>query len=157
MKRIFLLFVFTIFLFSCGYKVKTFADKSFAIKSFKFHDSFLFEFKKDIEWSIEESLQDAGFVKSSEPDFEIFVSLENIKSRTIQSGQDNRQTAKEIVYLLKAEIRKGENSKTFSDKIKVYQKFPVSSEYFVDKRKEIAKDLSNQIALRMEAWLSSLM
>ncbi len=158
MKRLFFLIVFTIFSISCGYKVKTYPQLAFSLKSFDFKDPFLLEFKKDIEWRLKDKLYSSGFFEShsSNPELLIFIEVAHNKTFTVQSGSDNRQTARELNYVLKCSIVYKGRTNSFKDRIKIYEKFPVQSEYFLDKRKELAKQLGDEIALRLNSWITKI-
>ncbi len=158
MKKFLLIAVFTIFSLSCGYKVKTYPHYTFYLKSFEFKDPFLLQFKKDIEWFIKDKLFETGFLKTKNEssDFIVSIVVEHYKTFTVQSGSDNRQTAKEMVFKVKCLIKFKNKPYKFKDTIKLYPKFPVKSEYFVDERKELAIDLAEQIALRVNAWITKI-
>lgn len=158
MKKFLLIAVFTIFSFSCGYKVKTYPHYTFFLKTFEFKDPFLLQFKKEIEWGIKDKLFETGLRETEEgkSNYIFSIKIEHFKTYTIQSGSDNRQTAKELRYRLECSIQFKGKSYYFKDIIKLYPKFPVKSQYFIDKRKELAKELAEQIAIRVNSWITKI-
>lgn len=158
MKRFVLIAVFTILSLSCGYRVQTYPHYTFFLKSFTLKDPFLLEFKKDIEWNIKDKLFERGFRETGdlEGDFVISITVEHYKTFTVQSGKDNRQTAEELRYRLSSVIKYKGKCYRFKDTVKLYRKFPVDSQSFVDSRNKTASVLAEQIALRINAWLTKL-
>lgn len=158
MKKFLLIAVFTIFSLSCGYKVKTYPHYTFFLKSFELKDPFLLQFKKEIEWVFKDKMFETGLkeTKNGNSDFIVSIAVEHYKTFTVQSGSDNRQTAKEMRYRLECLIKFKDKLYDFKDTIKLYPKFPVKSDYFVDERKELGKDLAEQIALRVNSWITKI-
>ncbi|BBB33096.1 hypothetical protein TTHT_1608 [Thermotomaculum hydrothermale] len=159
MKKLLIIFVLTILFISCGYKVNTYPQHTFILKAFNFNDPLLLQFKKDIEWKIKDNLYLSGYTESKDanPDFQVYLNVNNFKSFTVQSGSDNRQTAKELRYKVECTFIRNGKTFVFKDTIKLYQKFPVKSKYFVDKRKELAGQLAEEIALRVNSWITKIM
>ncbi len=157
MKRVFV-FLVIISMFSCGYKARMYPQESFCLKSFQLKDPFLLEFKKEIEWGVEKKLTLRGFYKSQSPDSDIVISLTLtcVKTITVQSGSDNRQTAKQFKYLLECDIWHKGKKHHFSSPIFLYQKFPVKQEFMVDRRSEIVEQLIDQISLKVNSWITKI-
>ena len=158
MRKLVLLIVLTIFTLSCGYKVKTYPHYTFFVGAFDFRDPMLLEFKKEIEWIVKDGLYSLGFEDGSmeNSDLVILLKVEHFKTITVQSGSDNRQTAKELRYRLNCTFKHNGKIYKFKDNIKLYQKFPVNSENFVDARKELATQLGEEIALRVNSWVTKV-
>ncbi len=159
MRKAALFLVFTILFAGCGYKVKKVSAYPVSFKTFSLKDPFLLRFKDEIFKNVREKVFQTGFAESDKPSsntLQIFLYVENVRERTVQSGSDNRTTVSELFYNLKLKVKKGKKEYNFSDTVKVYDKFPVESDNFVDRRKEIAQNLSDQISLKVNAWLLSI-
>ncbi len=152
-NRFFLLFVFTIFILSCGYKVRSEGSLVFNLTEFRLNDPLFIEYRKDMEWNIVENLKNEGLIVDEEKGCPLIIEIKRIRERTIQSGSDNRQTAKELSFLIKSRFTLKGKAVYFKSVVKIYKKFPVDSTFFIDERKELAEELAQKVSLKVGAWL----
>jgi len=153
-KLLLLLLVFTI---SCGYKVASNSPCKVFVSGID-NRTTLAGFDIYLQESIDKYIYSylGGRAKTKEEAcYSVFIKVSANRAKVTQSGTDNRATVESRAITLTATIKKDGKEKTYTENFTVLNKYPTTSELFVDDTKQMLKEVSDKIGYKVISWITA--
>jgi hypothetical protein len=87
--------------------------------------------------------------------YTVLLTITTNRAKVTQSGADNRATVESRIITLKADITKNGKTKSYTENFTVLNKYPVSSELFIDDTKDMLKNVSDKIGYKVISWITA--